>query len=656
MREVQYRADIDGLRAVSALAIFAFHLGFSGFSGGFVGVDIFFVISGYLIVPKIVEGLESKSFSLKSFFEKRIRRILPALLLVMFFSFVVGFFILGPREYREFALSALSTLGFAANFFFNDRSDYFADAAHQKPFLHAWSLGVEEQFYIVVPLLLMALYGALKLSPRKTILTITILSFIYNVAWVRIDETNAFYLPMSRFWELGLGGLIALYTSGWAVSRGMALLTAFVGVFLLIAAIFIVDDTVMFPGEAALIPVLGAALLIFAGQYGRNPVNQIMGTLPFRYVGRLSYSLYLIHWPVIVFTRLYLSRPLELTEQISILAFGFVWAALSWHLMERYILDRRSMSFRAVIVGVGTAILLIGGFGTYTSLRHGIPDRMSEKSTAVIEDVAAEKAYKYAPCESSIILGGVLPDKYAVCRKGDPAGANILFWGDSHSGMLVHAFERLYGSDGNYISSTGMADCPPMPDIETTRRKNRDICPLFVDKVMGYLETHKVDLVVLASRWANLASSVRSPGDGGRSHTIFDLADSKKVMSFEAALTRSIKKIRRSGADVLVVGPVPEIAFHVPDTIIRTFSGIGKLPTVARHNFDIRQQQVLSALEKIEAQGLAEIIYPHKYLCNESACDVIRNGRVLYTDDDHLSTAGARPIVRILRERFIARK
>ncbi len=156
MREVQYRSDIDGLRAISALAIFAFHLGFSGFSGGFVGVDIFFVISGYLIVPKIVEGLESHSFSLKSFFEKRIRRILPALLLVMLFSFVVGFFILGPREYREFALSALSTLGFAANFFFNDRSDYFADASHQKPFLHAWSLGVEEQFYIVVPLLLMA--------------------------------------------------------------------------------------------------------------------------------------------------------------------------------------------------------------------------------------------------------------------------------------------------------------------------------------------------------------------------------------------------------------------------------------------------------------------------------------------------------------------
>ena len=155
MSRATYRPDIDGLRAISVAAIFAFHLGFSGFSGGFVGVDIFFVISGFLIVPKIADGLAAGDFSLADFFEKRARRILPALILVLVFSFAVGFFVLGPREYREFALSAFATLTFGANIFFNDRSDYFADVAHQKPFLHAWSLGVEEQFYILIPLILM---------------------------------------------------------------------------------------------------------------------------------------------------------------------------------------------------------------------------------------------------------------------------------------------------------------------------------------------------------------------------------------------------------------------------------------------------------------------------------------------------------------------
>ncbi|WP_169569197.1 acyltransferase family protein [Sneathiella limimaris] len=652
MKATSYRADIDGLRAISALSIFAFHLGFDSFSGGFVGVDIFFVISGYLIVPKIIEGLEANDFSLARFFEKRIRRILPALLLVLLFSVVVGYFLLGPREYKEFALSALATLGFAANFFFNDRSDYFADVSHQKPFLHAWSLGVEEQFYILIPLLLIGIYKLLKWSPRKAVIIITALSFIYNLVIVRIDETNAFYLPMSRFWELGLGGLIALYTPAIKLDKFISVLVFIFGLGLIGLSLFWIDDTIRFPGEAALLPVLGSGLIILAGQTVLNPASRFLGSFPFRYLGRLSYSIYLIHWPVIVFVRLYISRPFNPTEQLLIFVFGILWAVASWHLMESYLLDRRRVCMKPLLLGVASALAIIGGTAWAISLSNGAPARMTAEALKIHEAVQAEKELPKRECETVIPFSDSLPKKYSVCSSGNQQGQHILFWGDSHSGMLIQAFNHFYGTDGNYISSTGMPDCPPIPDVETTRRKNRDICPTFVNEVMNYLDTHQVDMVVLASRWANLASTVRAPGDGGRSHTIFDLEADGKEISFKDALNRTVKEIKARGANVLIVGPVPEIQFHVPDTVIRHLKGYGNLPIVKRSEFDVRQSIVMNALTKLEKTKLVDIIYPHNLLCDQGSCEVFKNGNVLYTDDDHLSLEGARPIVDALRDEF----
>ncbi|MBL4908242.1 MAG: acyltransferase, partial [Sneathiella sp.] len=405
MNNYSYRADIDGLRAISVLAIFAFHLGFSSFSGGFVGVDIFFVISGYLIIPRIVDGLETGTFSLADFYERRIRRILPALLLILIFSTVVGFFILGPREYTEYSLSALAALVFGANIFFNDRSDYFADAAHQKPLLHTWSLGVEEQFYILIPLILMGLWAFRRMSPRKIVIAITVASFLYNLIFLRINETHTFYLPMSRFWELGIGGMVAFYGSSLGWGRRGALTSGFIGFFLILLAIFAIDDRNAYPGEIALIPVMGAALLILSGHLHRTWLSEGLGWLPLRYMGRLSYSLYLIHWPAIVFVRLYLSRPLELTEQVGILLFSFIWAALSWHFVEKSILSRRGLSFKSVMTGlVATLVVSVGALG-YISQTNGIPDRMSEKSLAVMRDIEQVKHDGKIQCLNEFSLG-----------------------------------------------------------------------------------------------------------------------------------------------------------------------------------------------------------------------------------------------------------
>ena len=642
---LDYRADIDGLRAISALAIVFFHLGFAGFSGGFVGVDIFFVISGYLIVPKLAENLQAGTFTLAKFYENRIRRILPALLLVLLFTTVVGFFILGPREYSEYAASSLAVLGFGANIFFNDRSDYFADAAHQKPFLHAWSLGIEEQFYIIIPCLLLLLWSVRRQSPGKVIVWVTLVSFFYNVVFIRINETHTFYMPMSRFWELGLGGLLGLYSAQFKLQSRFALPVGVLGLAFLFVAIFSIDDTLAYPGVAALLPVLGAALLIYAGQARDNELSKLLGCWPLRYIGRLSYSLYLIHWPLIVFVRLYLSRPLELFEQLLILVFSFIWAAVSWHFIEKKILNKQAVTYKTVLRGTGFAAALCAASAIVIVNGGGLVERMSVSSQVLISDIRNEKLAMDSECAVTRPLGGKEFARFPICEDLNSDARRILFWGDSHAEMIGDGFRVLVDPSLFQIAIAEMPSCSPLVSVLTSRRKNRELCGAYVELVLEYVQQSNIDVVVLAGRWANLASDIRSPGDGGRSHQIFDREAGNSPVSFQFALNRTISAIESAGASVLVLGPVPEIPFHVPDTLVRTRSGIGQLPVVSRMQFDIRQAQVLEALQTVPTSLSVQVLYPHDYLCDEAACAVENGALALYTDDDHLSVEGIRPIV-----------
>ncbi|MBO6825122.1 MAG: acyltransferase [Sneathiella sp.] len=653
MKLPEYRGDIDGLRAISAMVIFLFHLGFTSFSGGFVGVDTFFVISGYLIIPKIADQLQDGTFSLKHFFERRIRRILPALFAVLLFSFAVGYFVLGPREYAEFGGSAFATLVFGANFYFYDRSGYFGDAAHQKPFLHAWSLGVEEQFYIIIPLLLLGLWKLRRLSAKHIVLIVTIASFAFNVVMVRHNETNAFFLPMSRFWELGLGGLIALYGRDLKLTGGARNIIALAGTGLLLLAIFWIDEDVRFPGEAALIPVLGSAFLIFAGQQGAHFLSPLLSSRVMTYLGRLSYSIYLIHWPVIVFVRLYLSRPLELTEQVGILVFSLVWAAISWELLEKRALNAQKMKFRHVSYGLGVGLSFLISVGLWVDQSDGIPSRMTEKSLSVSAFLEEERGrYGRGRCLQRYQLGDPIPSKYSICRTGNPLEKSVFSWGDSHAGMIGRGYKYYHSVDDFRFYSVGLPDCPPFIHITTSRAKNREICPSFNNKILQFLRTEKIDTVVLSGRWANLGSDVRSPGDGGRPYKIFDQLNDGAELSFRDAFLRTAKAIREAGAEIIIVGPVPEIAYHVPDTLIRYWSGIGQLPDNKTSTYLERQKIVLETLAELEKLDGVSVIYPQEFLCDDETCRVLEGDKPLYTDDDHLSVLGTRDIVEELYNRL----
>jgi peptidoglycan/LPS O-acetylase OafA/YrhL len=646
-----FRSEVDGLRAVAVLAIFAFHLELPGVGGGFVGVDIFFVISGYVITMGIMRELDSGGFSLQHFYLRRLRRIMPALLVVLLCVMAAGHVILSPSEYKELADSALATLAFSANFFFHDRVGYFAAAAHSRPLLHMWSLGIEEQFYIFIPLLVSALRRFRGVAPLKTILAVVVLSFLYGQLANAISEKHAFYMPMARFWEIAVGGAVACAERHLSMSDGRARLLAGLGILAIGAAIFLLDNTQSFPGWIAAIPVLGTAAVIAFARQGW--IASALSVRPLVVIGGWSYSIYLVHWPIIVYWRLCVGRPLAAHEQVATVVLVFALAALLSRLVERPMrTGSGALGNRPALVGIacGSIAVLIGG--ALVSLGNGAPWRMnaSAKETISTLKVALEGRAR-CKVDKEWLADPKVP--ISACRWNPGAGAtDFVVWGDSHAGMIAPEL-----SDA--LSQVGMksgvvvvlADCFPLVGIHVEWRKNNRTCPAFVDAVVNAIRRDKPRVVVMASRWANVESPVRSPGDGGKSVQILDVENGGKPISLADALVRTIERLN---TQVIILGPVPEIDFHVPNTLIRSLQGTGTLPQVSRSGFDLRQKFVLEAFARMRSAAPFAIVYPHTVLCDQEVCAVADGVRPLYVDDDHLSPFGI-PRVMPLIERIFAR-
>jgi len=647
-KDLQYRPDIDGLRAIAVLSVVLFHIGVPHMDGGYVGVDIFFVISGFLITKIIAGEVERGDFSILRFYERRIRRIFPALFVMLIITALVSAAVLMPLDFKEFSASAVATTLFSSNIFFWLKSDYFDQAAELKPLLHTWSLAVEEQYYTVFPLF-MALVMPRWRHWRWVLGAVTLASLVLSMVLVRHDSNMTFYLPFSRFWELLIGSLIAVGVPPPIQNKPARQALALTGLGLILFSVATYTHETRFPGESALLPCLGAAFILYADIRGPTWVGRLLSLRPMIWIGLISYSLYLWHWPVLVFARYVLMRPLETLDKVLIFLVVMALAYLSWRFVERPFRRARNIGPKPLFIGAGVVaavILAVGGAGY---VFNGLPDRFPSavrRYALASEDINPRRATCDRRSPSDIAAG-------KVCTLGTPGEGPATFavLGDSFGDSLIPGVDtaaRQAGRKGVILTQSG---CYALIGVD---QGNPD-CQKQLEASLAFIrKSPDIKTVLLIGRWTTAVNGSRF---GALREKAMFIRDSDSAQSsyaenqrvFERSMARTIGRLKP--LNVVVVAYVPEQAVDVPRAaaLARYFNPNPEIG-VARDVYDARQAPVESILEpQSKALGF-KIVDAGKVLCDARECVGARDGKVLYFDDNHLSATGAQRLSGVIAQ------
>lgn len=657
-QHISYRPEIDGLRAVAVLSVCLFHIGAPGFGGGFVGVDIFFVISGYLITGIIHPSIEAQSFSLSDFYARRARRILPALFLVMTVTGLLGWLILMPGELRELGRQIIATTLFSSNLLFFFEAGYFDAAAETKPLLMTWSLGVEEQFYLLWPLLLhMAV--RLEWNRSKTVASFLVASFSIAYYATKVSPESAFYLLPFRAWELALGAMLAIYQRGQGQTtvppRWIDASAGSIGLLAIIAALTQYSSKTPFPGFAALLPCLGAALIIYAGS--ASALVRLCLTNPLaRGIGLISYSLYLWHWPLLAIARTFFRDEVPIGVGAAILALSAVLAYSSWRWIEQPFrhssLSGACTIKRYLLASLG--MILVAGMliGTSkASWRTG--DALSRADAAANDKNPLRKA-----CHLDVQAAPVEPS--AVCRQGQGA-KKYLILGDSHADALAPGFMSKAAKEGHAAVQFSKTGCPPMLGMSVVDENNKhyESCEGFNEAAVAYLARHpEFDTVVLAARWA-VYSSYRNQNEAKKLNVSIapktsDYASPDiSLRNMELGVRNLVQALTRQGKHVILVTQIPEPGFNVPQCWGRkamlgpAFETLLSC-TPERREVWSRIDRTNAVLRRAASPGShVSVLDLANRICDQQHCHTATQagGVTLYSDDNHLSRSGAEWLV-----------
>jgi peptidoglycan/LPS O-acetylase OafA/YrhL len=640
-----YRPDIDGLRAISVLAVLAFHAGFPFVPGGFVGVDIFFVISGYLISKLLlIEYEQNGRISLVDFWARRVRRLAPALLLVIVVVLVVAVFALHriSGEVGGLARGALATLMINANhFFLQESGNYFGASAETNPLLHMWSLSVEEQFYLAWPVLLFFSLKYLGLvRTRYLTLLILVVSFALCCTWTFTDSSKAFYLMPSRAWELMAGALLAFPSSQSPqnLRRSTLEVMSMCGVLAIAISVLFVSGKSFFPGPAAVMPVGGAMLLLAAGSCtSMTYVQKVLASQPFTYLGKISYPLYLWHWPILVMMRSNRLYQESIWLDMLGLLVAIVLASLTFEYVEK-------TSWKAMQQRSAKKIVMLGFAGNSAliciALLIGAWARFGWGYSA--EELRLDASRKDMPLLNCMFTSSI-PSKtqldacFTVSKK--PA---VLLWGDSHANHWRPAISEASLRVGLNAATLTMNACRPLPGPV-----GRDICVDFNQHVLANLQHWRAERglagIVMSARWPE--------GTGTQATSIGDRASWKpgeffdkrarsqlEVLAYlEQELRETFKLAKENRLRILMVLPSPVQKFAASHCL-------SVLPEVACNITESELRPYVGPAEDVVRRVSAEfdmvrLIEPRSFMCRDGVCPVVMDGTIVYTDDDHISNS-----------------
>jgi len=627
---MKHRQDIDGLRGVAVISVLLFHARIFHMLGGFVGVDIFFVISGYLITALILEDIHKDRFSIVSFYERRGRRILPALLSVLFVTSLAAYAILLPYDARDYGRTLVATLGFSSNLLFARQTGYFDAPAEMKPLLHTWSLAVEEQFYILYPLFLLLVTRFFRKRYAVAIGAVLVASLGLSIHNMGTHSSGNFYLPFGRAWELLIGGMLAIRIIPEWRSRTAANLLAALGLCLIGYSAFAFSPATPFPGINAVYPCLGAALIIYAGTVPDNYVAKLLSLRPIVFIGLISYSLYLWHWVIIVFAKYYLVRPLTSLETWSIVLGSVILATLSWKFVELPFRGRSAiLSKRWFFSGAAAVTLLLFAYGGVVYITNGLPSRFSGAARRLV-DGGYDTWARSDECNGKICHVGVASPH-----------DDFILWGDSHAGALAPAIEQLALTEhlSGWVASKGA--CAPLLQL---RRYDQDVdCSGFNDEVLNHIKSHHIRNVFLHARWGLYTEAVRYKQElGGPALLTPDLQKQENYAEFAELVDSTLQQLRSLDLNVVIIASVPEVGVNVPTALTRAYISGKPLVIAPRYDeFSERQARAFRVLRQASDEYSMPIVYPDKVLCNHSVCLVEKDERPLYSDDNHLSVHGA---------------
>lgn len=638
MTKRAFRTDINGLRAYAVLAVVLFHFKVPGFSGGFVGVDVFFVISGFLMTGIILRGLESNNqpgFKLFQFYMARARRIIPALFFLCVVLLVLGWFLIAPDDYDDLGREVDRALLFISNIYYYKKSGYFDTAAHERLLLHTWSLSVEWQFYMLYPLVLMAIA---KLS-RKLIPYLLVAMALASLAWSahtsHTDPTYAFYLLPSRTWEMLIGGLVFL-ASRRTLPAKLGFPLYFLGLAAILLSIFIYSPETTWPGIPALLPTLGTAAVILA-----NKEHVFTKHLFFQRAGDWSYSIYLWHWPLAVALVLADASHFGWLA-IVMMVLSVVLGWMSYRFVEnplRVGLTKLNDIYTLIVMLVLIGLVLWAASVIRSS--KGFPARLPEEIRTIFQ-AERDVSHQAGSCHKKRESSG------EDCRYGE-GEPGVIVLGDSHAMSLMHATLGVFQEHQQSVLDWSLSACPTIDNLQTLSTAPFS-CPDLNKRNFASLQEHPEVPVLVVNRFsAHLLGG--NEADYPKRPMVYmqqpaNRYDANYAQEMYQGYKQSLCKLASGPNPVYIMRPTPELQQHVPKTMGRTrmYKGENTRIFMSKAEFEQRNQLANQLIDEVSTECGAIALDPIPLLCENDGCYGDLHGTPMYFDDDHLNNLGSKQL------------